>query len=177
MENNFTIRPAHLQDAPAIAKAHVASWQKAFRGILTDEFLDNISIEERSQKWERILNRASEDKACTLVLEIDNTIQGFAGVGRSRDENTTDNVGEVMAIYLHPNVWKKGLGKKLLQEAIEILMQQNYTEVTLWVLSKNQRAIAFYERCGFYADGAEKEVNIGGTDVKEIRLLYKVDMK
>lgn len=33
--------------------------------------------------------------------------------------------------------------------------------VTLWVLSTNRQAIAFYERCGFTTDGAVKEQVIG----------------
>ena len=40
----------------------------------------------------------------------------------------------------------------------------------MWVLKGNNRAIRFYERFGYRADGAESVVTLG-TPVTEIRML------
>ena len=49
------IRPAGLADAFRIATIHVEAWQVAYRGILADEFLAALSVEERHVGWQRIL--------------------------------------------------------------------------------------------------------------------------
>ncbi len=40
---SVTIRQAALDDMSAIAEAHVRSWQWAYRGQLSDNFLDGLS--------------------------------------------------------------------------------------------------------------------------------------
>jgi hypothetical protein len=44
--------------------------------------------------------------------------------------------------------------------------------VTLWVLERNARGRAFYERCGFVADGGRQELRALG--VTEIRLAREI---
>ena len=34
------IRPATLNDAPEIARVHVASWRSTYQGLLPDDFLE-----------------------------------------------------------------------------------------------------------------------------------------
>jgi hypothetical protein len=41
------IRQAILEDAEAIAKVHVASWQAAYKGLMPAEFLASLSVERR----------------------------------------------------------------------------------------------------------------------------------
>ena len=42
------IRPATLEDAPAIARVHVDTWRTTYAGIVPDEHLAKLSY-ERSQ--------------------------------------------------------------------------------------------------------------------------------
>ncbi len=42
--------------------------------------------------------------------------------------------------------------------------------ITLWVLSQNQRAIAFYRKIGYEFDGAEKSLQLAGVSLREVRL-------
>jgi hypothetical protein len=42
--------------------------------------------------------------------------------------------------------------------------------VTLWVLERNARGRAFYERCGFVADGARQELRgLGEFEIRMVR--------
>jgi ribosomal protein S18 acetylase RimI-like enzyme len=43
-------------------------------------------------------------------------------------------------------------------------------DITLWVLQDNQRALGFYEKIGYRPDGAEKEIQLTGRSLTEIRL-------
>ena len=42
-----SIRAAVGDDAPAIADVHVRAWQAAYRGIIEDEYLDGLSVDEQ----------------------------------------------------------------------------------------------------------------------------------
>jgi ribosomal protein S18 acetylase RimI-like enzyme len=53
---------------------------------------------------------------------------------------------------------------------METLQAQGFSEVTLWVLDKNERGIGFYEAMGFRADGVKKAGRRrNGVESHEIR--------
>jgi len=43
------IRKAKLDDATGIAKVHVDSWRTTYKGIIPDDFLNNLSYEQRTE--------------------------------------------------------------------------------------------------------------------------------
>ena len=45
-----------------------------------------------------------------------------------------------------------------------------FSEIYLWVLKENKRAIAFYQKMGFTVDGPEKILELG-KPVKELRMV------
>jgi hypothetical protein len=59
------IRDAELRDARGIAEVHVRSWQAAYVGIVPDEDLARLSVDQREQFWTQIL---SKDERATFVL-------------------------------------------------------------------------------------------------------------
>jgi diamine N-acetyltransferase len=56
---------------------------------------------------------------------------------------------EIERIYVVENAKGKGIGKSLIQKAIEVAIAKNLKYVWLGVWEKNPAAIAFYERMGF----------------------------
>jgi ribosomal protein S18 acetylase RimI-like enzyme len=50
------------------------------------------------------------------------------------------------------------------------LRGSGFSVVTLWVLKENAEALAFYRSNGFVVDGIEKAIEVGGTELVEIRL-------
>jgi GNAT superfamily N-acetyltransferase len=163
-----TVRRATERDADRIAAVHVRSWQVAYRGLLPDELLDRLSVEQRKQMWSERL--APQDEASfTLVAEADGVIAGFCSVALpSRDDDAGRYTGELAAIYVQPRRWRAGIGGALLAAMLEALSRRGWSEVTLWVFASNHAARAFYERFGFEPDGAK--VRDEATGLTEIRL-------
>jgi len=56
------IRAARFEDAQQIAEVHVASWQVAYRGILSDSLLDSLSVEAWTEQWQERLSRRRNDE-------------------------------------------------------------------------------------------------------------------
>ncbi len=162
------IRRAEPSDARGIAEVKVISWKSAYRGILPDSLLDDLSVGDNEGRWRaRIIEHTSQ----VLVLEQNGRIIGFVAFGASRDEDVDrESVGEVYAIYLEPREWRRGHGSSLVGAAIESLQEEGYAEVTLWTLHNNERGIKFYEAVGFEADEAAKVVTReDGTELRQVR--------
>ncbi|RPJ13143.1 MAG: GNAT family N-acetyltransferase, partial [Actinobacteria bacterium] len=78
---------------------------------------------------------------------------GFAVTGPSEDADAGERTAELYAIYLDPEQLGTGLGRRLLEHAVEDLRSRRFDTVTLWVLETNERARRFYEVAGWKHDG------------------------
>ena len=145
-----------------MARVNVASWQRAYPGLIDQTFLDSLEVEARTESWYRILRQT---RGRVLVVEDDSVIHGFCAVGPSTDEDW----GEVYAIYVDPELWGKGVGRYLLAAGEQALIDDGQWQALLWVLEGNTRARAFYQRQGWSRGKPIRIENIGGTDVNEVR--------
>lgn len=168
------VRRAEPQDAPAVARVHVASWRQAYRGLLPQEYLDSLSIETRTTTWAKAFSQSPDQTSTTLVGELDGQIVGFACVGPSRDDDTDRATGELWGLYLDPAHWGAGHGHTLHTEALDVARASGAAVATLWVLTTNQRARHFYERHGWVADGTVKTVWRGDVRLDETR--YRISL-
>ena len=64
----LVVREADIEDAPAVAGIHVRAWLAAYRGLMPDEWLDGVTVKQRTQSWREILAGA-RDPGSTLVGE------------------------------------------------------------------------------------------------------------
>ena len=161
------VRRAGVGDAAGIAAVHVASWQRAYRGLMPAGLLDSLSVPARTQRWVQNLG-STESGAATFVAELDGEVIGFASIGPCRDEDA-ETAAELWALYLHPRHWDAGHGHVLHTHAVQALAATGAAEATLWVLTTNERARRFYERHGWAADGATKVVDLAGAELAESR--------
>jgi ribosomal protein S18 acetylase RimI-like enzyme len=161
------IRRALTEDAHGIAAVHVSAWRDAYRGIVPQSYLDQISVANREKRWAEIFER---DRSETLVADAGDHIIGFVSYGKSRQEPALGNVGEIYAIYVASSHWSMGVGQLLWEAALARLHELSFVRTIVWVLVANERAIRFYERIGFKRSrGSETIVEIGGEGLPEIR--------
>jgi ribosomal protein S18 acetylase RimI-like enzyme len=163
------IRQATPEDAEAIARVHIRTWQGAYAHVFPPEELAAISLEVRTRSWRTILGRSSR----THVAEAGGEIVGFAGAGPSRDEDG-DGIGELYAIYVDPDHWGSGAGRELAGWADDALRAEGFTEATLWVLEDNPRARRFYEAGDWRLDGRTRSGTHLGVETREVR--YRKDL-
>lgn len=155
------VRQATPEDALGIATAHTMAWQVAYQGLVSPHLLETLDIETRTVTWHERLSDSASYVTTYVYDDATDGVVGFVSISAAADEDLVGQaVGEVKALYLHPNAWGKGCGKALMVFAMEELRQRGYQTVVLWVLTNNLRAQAFYEKGGFRADGATKVLNV-----------------
>lgn len=162
-----SIRPATPEDAEGIAKAHTLAWQRAYRGVVPEQFLDTLQWELREAVWRKELTAPAHPSSQIFVAVDDSgAVFGFVAVGPCRDDDLPGSF-EIHALYLVPETWSTGVGGRLLEAALSVVPEG--AGVALWVLEGNARGRRFYEAQGFTADGTSKVVEIGGQPLVELR--------
>ncbi len=161
------VRAATPADAPAVARVHVDSWRAAYAGLLPQTVLDGLSVERREAFWRAAVEQPGDHRL--WVVESGDLVVGFASTGPGRDEDLPAGAGEVLAIYLAPTEWDRGLGARLFRRAIADLRERDVNPLVLWVLAANARGRRFYEAMGWRPDGAERPIDFDGTSVEEVR--------
>lgn len=143
-------------------KAYVCwkAWHEAYPGMIRQDYLDGMTLEkcvEISFRW----------KDGILVVLDGKRVVGFTGYGHR--EGDPPETGEVFAMYVLSDYYGKGVGRSLMNGALDQLKE--YPEICLWTLRENKRAIRFYMKCGFAPDGREKTNEV--IDAEEIRMVLK----
>lgn len=172
------VRWARVDDAAGVAAVHVDAWRAAYAGLIDQSVLDALRVEQRTASWTSWIARSldgiptdSDERPShrMLVAELDGRVLGWAGFGAGRDADDSER-GELAGLYAHPNVWSSGVGHALIMRAEAELRAEGWNEAYLWVLRGNTRAVDFYERHGWHADGGEKFGDAGGaTGLHELR--------
>lgn len=150
------IRPATLEDAPAIARAHVRTWREAFAGLIPPGFLTGISYEQRRARWETSL---AENRETVLVEEQDNgEIAGMIAFGPSHDpDRDGSETAEVYILCVAPEFWRRHVGASLMAEAERRMQRIGLRRISVWVLAEHAVGRRFCEKAGYRPDGATRE--------------------
>jgi GNAT superfamily N-acetyltransferase len=97
------------------------------------------------------------DPAVTLlVAEEGDELLGFTACGDSRDEDGDADTGEIRTFFVSPASWRRGVGRALMQAALQDLRRRGYERCTVWSFAANRQANSFYEALGFMPDGGER---------------------
>ena len=164
---DVTIRHYDPQDDPmAVSAVYETSWKTAYRGMIPDEYLDNI----QPGKWTFTVE--NPDRPTLLALD-GQRIVGASSYSAARREDMA-GWGEIISLYLLPEYFGRGVGFRLMQAAVNELSSLGFRRIYLWVLEENHRARRFYERFGFRPSGAVLDANIGGRDVREVQYIYHI---
>lgn len=150
-------------DAEDKGFVHWKSWQESYPGMVDAQYLADLTLEqcvEIARRWPE-----------NTIVAVEQRIVGFVCWCPCRDKDVPEGTGEISAIYLLEAFQGRGIGRVLMELGLAKL--KDCHAVIVWVLAENQKAIDFYERCGFAADGAEQYLTLG-TPARCIRMRKKI---
>jgi ribosomal protein S18 acetylase RimI-like enzyme len=141
---DISYRLATLDDCYEIAKLKGEVWNTTYRGIYSDNVLDNYDVERNIKTFESIINNPKT--TLYVATDVENII-GFISCGEPYRPflHYKQDIG---LLYLLKNYQRMGIGKKLFSIAKENIFSNGYAEFFVSVNKYNKNAIEFYLAMG-----------------------------
>src|ERR1041385_7572487 len=102
------IRPAIPEDALAVARVHVRSWQVGYRDLLPAAYLAGLRPEDRAARY--TFGSANPELPATQLAVDGGDVLGFATTGLPSSDDVP-GARELVALYVDPDHWRRGTGK------------------------------------------------------------------
>ena len=95
-----------------------------------------------------------QSNGVALVAVDDERLVGWLDIARGPFEGLT-HYGR-LGMGLAPESRGHGLGRRLLEEALDLAFANGFERIELEVFASNQRAVALYRRAGFVEEGCRR---------------------
>lgn len=142
--SGLRLREAEARDWQAVAALHAASWQRSYRGIMSDAFLDGEVVEERRRHWASRLASLGEGDL-VLLAEDAGGLAGFIAVWPDPDDRLAVHIDNLHVVAGRQG---QGIGRRLLGEAARRSAGAGRRRACLWVFDANAAALRFYLSLG-----------------------------
>ena len=159
MTGSTVVREATTDDVAAIGDFFHEAWRQAgpeapgFAGA-TEEVIDEIAAPET------ITARLGGPVRRMFVAYQDTKVVGFAATRR-----LTGEAIELAGVVVLQSLVGGGVGSALFQSSVESARQHQFRRMTVSTETDNERALRFYERCGFTVTG-KSAADAAGTDIE-----------
>jgi GNAT superfamily N-acetyltransferase len=164
-----TVRPANPGEGVRLGEIYLSSGRAAWARHLSPVGL--ASVTSPADEWERWI---SDPDLIVLVAERRGQAAAVALLCRSTDDDSDPaRVALLDRLYTEPASWRRGLGRALLDAAMEEVRERRFQEVTLWTAEWNTSR-GFYEANGWKLDGANREKTFAGSTFREVRYRTQV---
>ncbi len=179
MTARVTVREMTLADCDRVSAIRIRGWQRAYRGLMPQSYLDSLSVAEDAALRRERFTRAADGgggEVVNLVAERGGAVVGWAALGPYREGEVRTGDAELYAIYVSGDHLGSGVGHALLEESVRRAGTRGQARrMYLWVLRENAPARGFYERAGFRPDGTEEPFEVEGTAVPEVRYVRPLE--
>lgn len=169
LKNKILIRKVKYKDIEQIVDINIKDWKKCYRGIIEDIVLDNLSKNEKIEKWKKRFNVGN-----VIVAEKDGTILGYCRYDDNVIDENNNIDSEIIALYVDCDKLGSGVGRRLIEYVIEDLKNKDRTKMIIWCLEKNINARKFYERMGGKLIENQKYFEKNGKQYKEVGYTYNL---
>ncbi len=170
---NIQIRKCGIEDLKILQSLGRETYFDTFKDFTAPVYMDAYLDEAFSTSK---LKSEIEDPASDFFLLFkDDEIAGYmkTNEGDAQTEIKEEDSFEIQRIYVKREFQGLGLGRFLLEKAIEIAKEKRKSMVWVQVWTKNENGIGFYERFGFEKCG-EADFYMG--DEKQEDILMKLDL-
>lgn len=167
---NYEIRNVEEKDLMQIAIIGNLDWKKAYRGIIDDEFLDNLSDKDNYER----LKKNYKDGPFIVAVDGDKVL-GFCRYSESNRSNPDDKHHdcEICALYVNWEDRGKGIGAALVNFVKSYFKSIGKKKMIIWCLEKNYPSRKFYEKMGGSIYGS-KSIEKGGKEYAEVGFSYEL---
>jgi GNAT superfamily N-acetyltransferase len=168
--SKLVLRQAVNSDAASIANLHAESWRSAYRGILSNDYLDDDIFTERQAYWQKCLDAPHPERRHVLLAEQDKNVIAFVSVFLDKEP---EHGALLHNLHVLPNLKGQGLGRLLMREAAQWTLLQNVNQMHLWTFEANHEARKFYDALGGEVVGKRLESVAGNVEREILRYSWE----
>lgn len=140
----WNVEKSKKEDCKKIVEFITKTWNETYKGIINDEFLDGLSKTEE-KRYINAINNFDEEKNMQYVIKEDNKIIAFLKLSKINEDNK--EAIELQALYVLKDYQNNGIGKYLIQTALEETRKLGYKKMIIGCLEGN-KSNDFYKKMG-----------------------------
>lgn len=149
----MTIKKCTLEDSRELQEISVDTFYETFKDQNSPEQINTYL--EREFNLQQIKKQLANRSSQFFFVYVNHEVAGYLKVNTddAQSEKMGDESLEIERIYVKEKYQKHGLGKNLLNKAVEIAIEHKKKKIWLGVWEENENAIAFYKKKGFVQTG------------------------
>lgn len=168
-----TIRQATSADLDLVCAISSATFYETFKESNTAEDMNKYLFEHFSPA--QIQKEIDNPDSIFYLAFVNDVAMGYLklNTGKAQTEAQDLNALEIERIYVSQNAQGLGIGRSLLETALNELKIKDYAYLWLGVWENNYKALRFYEKNGFVAFGEHTFV-LGDDPQRDILMKYTI---
>ena len=146
---NFIISKSNINDLNAFRKVSIDTFIEAYQKQNSKADIDFYV--NKFFSIEMIAEELNDESRVIYIAKNENEISGYIKLAIKPIPACVSikNALEISRIYVRQNKYGTGLAQLLLRKAVEYCRSNQIEALFLAVFQENERAIAFYKKCGF----------------------------
>lgn len=148
------IQKCTLEDLQELQKISIETFTDTFQEQNSPKHLQ--AYLEKAYNLEQLQKELANPFSQFFFVYSGQDIAGYLKIntGSAQTEESGEDALEIERIYVRTKFHKHGLGKQLLQKAIDLALALEKKNIWLGVWEENENAIGFYKKKGFIQTGA-----------------------
>ena len=138
----MNIREANAEDIEPIASLYVMNWKKTYVGLLPDNFLNGLTVNDGINKWQEYLTK---EKHRIFVAYENEKILGFSAC---KEDEELKNCLYLDSLHVSETSRGKGVGTKLINTVGSYAYIKGYEHMSICIVKGNDNAKRIYEKMG-----------------------------
>ncbi len=160
--------------ARLIAPLHAASWKSAYRGILSDHYLDFVVEGERLDHWVRHVKELAAGDGEIYLARLQDVPVGFLCIESAAMEDANVHGAYVNNLHVLPDIKGQGIGKALLEYGTKWAKARGHQQMYLFVFEDNTATRQFYQAQGWHVVERLMSELPDGSLAAELRLIKTI---
>lgn len=155
---NHEIRIAGPEHIEQIADLYIRNWREAYKGLLSQDYLDSLTMEGVCAKWRDYIQQPNQGVYMVMETPEEGGPEKLAGFVGVKPYHRIENCIYVYSLHVEPHMRGRGIGSALVKRIAEQGWEEGYPKMGVCVVCGNENARRLYaqlgaEHCMFIEDG------------------------
>ena len=138
------VKQANINDIPTIQNIAAITWAATYHFLSQGQLSYMMEMMYSNESLQKQMQEGHQFYLACEINQEENSVLGFASVSDEKKEG----IFKLNKLYVLPTAQKNGVGKLLVEKAVEYCKQNAATQLQLQV-NRFNNAKLFYEKMGF----------------------------